>query len=275
MPDDLPAALAGCEHRPVTATADRPPTIPDERPEPDGRYRLAPMRPDDVPEIGQVERRCFTNPWPLSAYRRELQHPEQNHYVVLRSAPVEDGPEEIPEANGGGPRSVARRTLLPLGLGRRPEPPPRARIAPVVGFAGMWTAFDEAHITTIAIDAPYRGRGLGEVLLATLFDEADRRGATWMTLEVRVSNESAQALYRKWGFAVQGTRRRYYSDNNEDAHIMWSRALSDAAYRAELAEVRASLAARLAGAVDGFSPRMAERPAVAAPPAPWETGGRV
>jgi [ribosomal protein S18]-alanine N-acetyltransferase len=136
----------------------------------------------------------------------------------------------------------------------------------------MWTAFDEAHVTTIAVDEPYRGRGLGEVLLATLFDEADRRGAVWMTLEVRVSNETAQALYRKWGFAVQGTRRRYYSDNNEDAHIMWSRALSDPDYRAELALIRARLAARLGEAVEGFSPRLVERPTAAPPPAPWASG---
>ena len=232
------------------------------------------MRPDDVPEIGQVERRCFTNAWPLSAYRRELQHPEQNHYLVIRAAPPEDHPAEPLAANGFGPRSIARRTLLPLGLGRRPEADQRGKASPVVGFAGMWTAFDEAHVTTIAIDEPYRGRGLGEVLLACLFDEADRRGATWMTLEVRVSNESAQALYRKWGFAVQGTRRRYYSDNNEDAHIMWSGALSDPGYRAELAVIRARLAARLDRAVEGFSPRMGERPAVPAPPPPWESGGR-
>ena len=257
----------------MTATADRHPPIPEDPPEPNARYRLTAMRPEDVPEVGQVERRCFTNPWPISAYRRELQHPEQNHYIVLRAAPTDEQPVEPPAANGDGRRSVARRTLLPLGLGRRPEPHPRPKPSPVVGFAGMWTAYDEAHVTTIAIDEPFRGHGLGEVLLACLFDEADRRAATWMTLEVRVSNESAQALYRKWGFAVQGTRRRYYSDNNEDAHIMWSRALSDPDYRIELTAVRAQLAARLGRMVEGFSPRMAKRPAVPAPPAPWESGG--
>jgi len=258
----------------VSATADLPLPTPNDSPEPHVRYRLTPMRSADVPEIGQVERRCFTNPWPLSAYRRELQHPEQNHYLVLRAEPPDDPPREPSAANGSGPRAIARRTLLPLGLGRWAESEPRAGGAPVVGFAGMWTAFDEAHITTIAIDEPYRGQGLGEALLACLFDEADRRGAVWMTLEVRVSNESAQALYRKWGFAVQGTRRRYYSDNNEDAHIMWSQALSDRRYRAELAVVRAHLADRLDRAVEGFSPAMARRPAAPAPPPPWESGGR-
>jgi len=246
--------------------------MPDDPPEPRARYRLTRMRPEDVPEVGQVERRCFTNPWPLSAYRRELQHPEQNFYIVIRERPSEEFSAEPATANGSGRRPVARRSLLPLGLGRRAEANGGPRGAPVVGFAGMWTAFDEAHVTTIAVDGPYRGQGLGEVLLAALFDEADRRGATWMTLEVRVSNEAAQALYRKWGFAVQGTRRRYYSDNNEDAHIMWSRALSDPDYRAELAVLRAQLAERLGATVDGFSPLMAARPAAPPPPAPWESG---
>jgi ribosomal-protein-alanine N-acetyltransferase len=86
---------------------------------------------------------------------------------------------------------------------------------------------------------------LGELLLVAMFDEALRRGATWLTLEVRVSNEPALALYRKYGFAVHGTRQRYYSDNNEDAHVMWSRSLQDPAYRAELAALRQALLDRL------------------------------
>ncbi len=114
----------------------------------------------------------------------------------------------------------------------------------IIGFVGMWLAFDEAHITTICVDLDYRGHGLGELMLLCMVDEAIARGANWLTLEVRVSNHSAQALYRKYGFSVQGTRRRYYSDNNEDALIMWSRPLSDAAYRDEIEERRRSLSNR-------------------------------
>ena len=60
-----------------------------------------------------------------------------------------------------------------------------------------------------------------------MFDEAVERGANWLTLEVRVTNAGAQALYRKYGFTAHGTRKRYYSDNNEDALIMWSPALTE------------------------------------------------
>jgi ribosomal-protein-alanine N-acetyltransferase len=230
-------------------------------------YRLERMQVSDVPDIADVERRCFTNPWPASAYRRELQHGEQNYYLILR---------DVTRATTGGAASAAsvapRRGLLPIGLPRRARPAPATDA--VVGFAGMWNAFDEAHLTTIAIDAPYRGRGLGEALLVAIFDEAVRRGVNWVTLEVRVSNEPAQALYRKWGFSIQGVRKRYYSDNNEDAYIMWSRALSDADYQAELAGHRAALIDRLGGAVDGLE-EIGPEPGLA-PPAgkpPWEMGG--
>lgn len=267
----MPDRRGKCEHRLVSAAIDLSPSLSDDLPELRRGYRLAPMRSEDVPEVGQVERRCFTNPWPVSAYRRELLHPEQNHYIVLRNVPPGQD-AMVTEQDHPPARTVARRTLLPLGFGRRHEPNGRSGNSAVVGFAGMWTAFDEAHVTTIAIDEPYRGMGLGEVLLAALFDEADRRGAVWITLEVRVSNDAAQALYRKWGFAVQGTRLRYYSDNNEDAHIMWSRALTDADYRAELTRLRTGLAERLDGPVAGFSPRIATRPGGPPPAPPWETG---
>jgi ribosomal-protein-alanine N-acetyltransferase len=109
----------------------------------------------------------------------------------------------------------------------------------------MWLAFDEAHITTIGVDPDQRGRGLGELLLLCMFDEAVARGANWLTLEVRVTNAAAQALYRKYGFTAQGTRKRYYSDNNEDALIMWSPALGEAEFRAEVESRRAALERRL------------------------------
>jgi ribosomal-protein-alanine N-acetyltransferase len=168
------------------------------------------MREEDIPEVGRVERRCFANPWPMAAYRRELSDPEHNVYVVIR---------EYRDADPRPDGEPVRR--LPLGpfrqLVRHFEGDGR-----VIGFAGMWHMFEEAHVTTIGIDNGYRGRGLGELLLLSLIDQAVARGAHWMTLEVRVSNSPAQALYGKYGFTVQGTRKRYYSDNNEDAHIMWS-----------------------------------------------------
>lgn len=92
----------------------------------------------------------------------------------------------------------------------------------VAGYAGMWIIMDEAHITNIAVRAPYRGRKLGERLLRELSQKAGFLGAKRMTLEVRVSNHVAQNLYAKLGFRAVGVRKGYYTDNQEDALIMWA-----------------------------------------------------
>jgi len=92
----------------------------------------------------------------------------------------------------------------------------------ILGYGGMWLIVDEAHVTNIAIREPYQGMGLGRKLLSELMRTAYWLGARRMTLEVRVSNERAQRLYRKYGFAPSGIRPGYYSDNREDALIMWA-----------------------------------------------------
>lgn len=92
----------------------------------------------------------------------------------------------------------------------------------IIGYGGMWLITDEAHITNIAVRSDYRGRKLGEKLLRELQDTARVMGASRMTLEVRVSNHVAQRLYKKMGFIPTGVRKGYYSDNMEDALIMWA-----------------------------------------------------
>ena len=223
--------------------------------------RIEPMHEDDVAEVSRVERLCFTNPWPASAYRREIANSTHNAYVVLREYPGTATNAE--EGDGNGALSSPWRTFGRnpwRTLGRRPGERER-----IIGFAGLWHMFEEAHVTTIGVEPGHRGQGLGEFLLMALFDEALRRGATWLTLEVRVSNEVAQALYRKYGFTIQGTRKRYYSDNNEDAYIMWSLSLKEPDTIAMLSRLRAGVAARheLPGAV----------PAAFAAPADGRSGG--
>lgn len=92
----------------------------------------------------------------------------------------------------------------------------------ILGYGGMWLIVDEAHVTNIAVREPYRGQGLGERLLREMMRTAAWLGARRMTLEVRVSNDRAQSLYRKLGFCGSGLRPGYYSDNHEDALIMWA-----------------------------------------------------
>ncbi|SHS27102.1 ribosomal-protein-alanine acetyltransferase [Mycobacteroides abscessus subsp. abscessus] len=91
----------------------------------------------------------------------------------------------------------------------------------IVGYCGMWLIVDEAHITNIAVLPEFRGQKLGEGILRMIMEVAKKRGAKSMTLEVRVSNTVAQSLYRKLGFMNGGIRKNYYTDNYEDALVMW------------------------------------------------------
>jgi ribosomal-protein-alanine N-acetyltransferase len=102
----------------------------------------------------------------------------------------------------------------------------------VVGFAGIWLMVDDAHVTTFGVHPDWRRQGIGRQLLLNLAELSAAIGARRMTLEVRVSNEAAQALYRSFGFEVVGRRPRYYTDDGEDALIMTTPELDDARMRA-------------------------------------------
>ena len=111
----------------------------------------------------------------------------------------------------------------------------------VVAYGGIWVILEDSHITTIAVHPDFRGRRLGEEMLLKLLDEAIAEGASWITLEVRESNEAAQKLYRKYGFTTVSTRRGYYSDNGENALVMWAGNLKGELYAARLRVLRAAL----------------------------------
>ena len=99
----------------------------------------------------------------------------------------------------------------------------------VVGYAGVWLMVDEAHITTFAVHPDWRRQGIGRRLLLAMLTVAEELKATRMTLEVRVSNLAAQALYGTHGFAIAGRRERYYTDDGEDAFVMTTPPLHSAA----------------------------------------------
>ncbi len=90
----------------------------------------------------------------------------------------------------------------------------------VVGFLLINTVFDEAHILKFGILPEFRGKGLGTKLLSYTVEESKQKGQKYMWLEVRKSNEIALKLYSSQGFKLQGVRKEYYADNNEDAYIM-------------------------------------------------------
>jgi [ribosomal protein S18]-alanine N-acetyltransferase len=111
----------------------------------------------------------------------------------------------------------------------------------VVGFAGLWLMVDEAHVTTFGVHPDWRRQGIGRHLLLNLAELSIAIGARRMTLEVRVSNEAAQALYRAFGFDIAGRRARYYTDDGEDALVMTTPTLDDPRMRDILADERERL----------------------------------
>ncbi|MPY91779.1 MAG: ribosomal-protein-alanine N-acetyltransferase [Acidimicrobiia bacterium] len=139
-----------------------------------------------------------------------------------------------------------RPWTMGLYLGELSLPSSRAYIVAkvgnrVVGYAGLMLGFDEGHVTTIAVDPALHGHRLGTRLLLVLAGRAVARGMRSLTLEVRVSNVGAQAMYRKFGFAPAGVRKNYYPEVNEDALVMWAHDIDGPAYAERLASLEAVL----------------------------------
>lgn len=91
----------------------------------------------------------------------------------------------------------------------------------IVGYAGFWQIFDEAHITNVAVKETWRGQGIARELMAQMDQLCEKLGILYQTLEVRVSNTAAIHLYESIGFVSAGIRPGYYEKPKEDANIMW------------------------------------------------------
>lgn len=90
----------------------------------------------------------------------------------------------------------------------------------LIGYLLSQITYDEAHIVTLGVSKSYRSVGVGRTLLWTMISRLEREHVKKISLEVRVSNIPARSLYESLDFTVEGLRRRYYSDNGEDALIM-------------------------------------------------------
>jgi [ribosomal protein S18]-alanine N-acetyltransferase len=91
----------------------------------------------------------------------------------------------------------------------------------ILGYVLMALQADVWHILNVTVHPLHRGRRIGDALVRAAVRVGDRREHAGFTLEVRVSNDRAIRLYRRLGFVTHGVRPRYYSDNGEDALIMW------------------------------------------------------
>jgi len=113
----------------------------------------------------------------------------------------------------------------------------------VVGYAGLMLAAGDGHVTNVGVDPDHRRHGIATRLLLELARRALEEGAEALTLEVRVTNTAAQALYRRFGFVPAGVRKGYYPapGANEDALIMWATDIDTPEYRARLLEIERAL----------------------------------
>jgi len=156
------------------------------------------MQEADVPRVQEIERHIFSSPWPRNAYFRELSSRNSAHYIVLRQDPQDAGE--------------------------------------LLGYGGLWRMYDEAHVTTIGVRHDRQHQGLGRIIFAALVLAGFDLGAKWVTLEARASNQQAIQMYESFGFKVIGRRRGYYTDNAEDAIVMWSDSMHSGRFRSAFAE---------------------------------------
>lgn len=190
------------------------------------------MEAEDIPQVLDIERQSFTPMWPQTVYNRELKNKMARYFVAC------EPPSEHPEARDEG-QGVSK--LVKQFIGGLPAPEAHDR---VIGNVGLWCMVGEGHIVTIAVRPELRRQGIGEVLLVAALHAARELGQDVVTLEYRISNTGARAMYEKYGFEQVGVRARYYSDNHEDAVLMTTPPLRASSFRRLLAQRFAELEAR-------------------------------
>lgn len=156
-------------------------------------FSCAPMTVDDLAQVAALEEYAFPTPRSAAFYRQEV---TQNRYATYRVLHAR----------------TAQTSTSPL----------------VVAYGGYWLLGEDAHIVSIAVNPHWRRRGLAEWLMLELIETAWGQGAELVTLEMRVNNHAAGALYRKLGFQEVGRRKRYYRDTNEDAILLSLEGLQEA-----------------------------------------------
>ena len=201
-----------------------------ERPPASGMaFSVRPMAQADVRQVAEIEKQAFPTLFPPTPFRRELAKRNAS-YLVASEERIEEGrPAREPVASDvrGRLARLASRAAGLLGGGPEVE-------GTIVGFIGLWYMVDEAHVVSVGVATGYRGCGIGELLLMSAIEQALARRAGVVTLEVRPSNSAAIKLYGKYGFAEQGLRKAYYSDNREDALIMTTTPIQEHSYRERL-----------------------------------------
>ncbi len=199
-------------------------------------FGVRPMAERDLPQLAEIERDAFPTLFPPTSFRREMRNRLANYLVAWRrdgasraNTSIEDGADR-----GGDARPRISRLLSSarsVWTRRYTTWEPGQDF--LAGFVGTWYMDDEAHIVSVGVRTEYQSQGLGELLLIAAIEHAMARSARVATLEVRVSNIIAKSLYKKYGFSAKGIRKRYYTDNREDALIMTTEPIQVPPYPAQ------------------------------------------
>jgi ribosomal-protein-alanine N-acetyltransferase len=200
------------------------------------RYIVRCMQEKDIPQAIEIDREAFPTQWPKPSYtsfKQELRN-RLAFYIVV-SKPFENAATSQSNENKGFLYRLVHLFDQERFFGEDMTSPSKEYL---VGIAGFWIMVDEAHITTLATRNAYRRQGVGERLLIQIIEMAASLHADVVTLEVRVSNKQAQALYEKYGFRKVGMRRAYYTDNGEDAVIMTTDPLSSSDSQSRLQQLK-------------------------------------
>jgi len=201
-------------------------------------YIIRRMQDRDIPQALEIDREAFPTQWPhptYASFKQELRNRLACYMVVAKPSGIK-AVKQNADDNGFWQR------LLHLFdhdrfFGEEIPSPPKEYI---VGIAGFWMMVDEAHITTLAVRDAYRRQGIGERLLIQVIEMAAQLNANMVTLEARISNKQAQALYEKYEFQKVAVRRAYYTDNGEDAVLMTTDSLTSNTFQSHFQQLKQS-----------------------------------
>jgi [ribosomal protein S18]-alanine N-acetyltransferase len=200
---------------------------------------LKPPQLDYLNQIVELDKSCLGGLWTLEGYQRELESPNSN--LLILSIPQNPQQSFLSSKPSELSSSASSSSLLS-------QPLAAASVADeekIIGCGCFWEILEEAHITLLMIHPDFQGFGLGQLLLYALLNDAVSRKLERATLEVRISNEAAIALYKKFGFQIAGRRKNYYKTTNEDALILWRGDLARSQFLLELETWRSQIGDRL------------------------------
>jgi [ribosomal protein S18]-alanine N-acetyltransferase len=208
----------------------------------EARYFIRLMQKEDIEQVTVVDRLAFPHDEPPTSFEKRLENQSVCYIIACDEKPEKTG--VIMQSNEKVNEDKPNR----VHFGGMSLPNPRQLFRSqgflhkeqefIYGFAGFWLVIDEAHLLDIGVRPDYHRMGIGESLLISTINLSLRANARLVTLEVRVSNYGAQALYSKYGFVEVGKRYGYYPDNHEDALIMNTEKLNSPAYNEHFEQLK-------------------------------------